>query len=192
MICSTLGHGVSRELFEKYFNIFSPENIHSSILRQTQKSDDYYVKSGTFGFTRMIDVSPMETSFLATCSLLEKLLFSIIRWDRLFLDEMLDLLMESEDGDIYYNDIGRDKVRAVTRMLLLPSKSETNLLKRRLETGLGDAPFEALVMPHQDRLLSNIDLLHSVYSFIPRARAPPVSDALFASSLTLLSHMTKF
>ncbi|XP_031102452.1 chromatin-remodeling ATPase INO80 [Ipomoea triloba] len=183
-ICSTLGHGISRELFEKYFNIFSPENIHSSILGQTQKSDDYYVKSGTFGFTRMIDVSPMETSFLATCSLLEKLLFSIIRCDRLYLDEMLDLLMESEDGDLNYNHIGRDKVRAVTRMLLLPSKSDTNLFKWRSETGRGDAPFEALVMPHQDRLLSNIDLLHSIYSFIPRARSPPIhancSDRNFA------------
>ncbi|CAH9068725.1 unnamed protein product [Cuscuta epithymum] len=181
--CSMMGHGMSRELFGKYFNIFSPENIHNSVLRPTQMPDDYHIKSGTFGFTRMIDLSPMETSFLATCSFMERLLFLIIRWDRLFLDEMLDV-MEREDGEIFSSHIGRDKERAVTRMLLLPSKSEATILKKRLEAGPGDASFEALVMPYQDRLLSNIDLLHSVYSFIPRARAPPInancSDRNFA------------
>lgn len=178
-----LGHGMTRELFEKYFNIFSPENIHYSVLRPTQKGEDCHVKSGTFGFTRMVDLSPMETSFLATSSFLERLLFSIVKWDRLFLDEMLDL-MESNDVEPSISHIGQDKVRVVTRMLLLPSKPEATLLKRRLEVGSGDAPFEALVMPYQDRLLSSIDFLRSIYSFIPRARAPPInaicSDRNFA------------
>lgn len=70
------------------------------------------------------------------------------------------------------------KVRAVTRMLLMPSRSETNVLRRRFATGPGDSPFEALVTSYPDRLLSNIKLLHSTYTFIPRARAPPVSGIL--------------
>ncbi|KAK4373713.1 hypothetical protein RND71_009097 [Anisodus tanguticus] len=141
------------------------------------ESDVAYAHSGTFGFTRLIDMSPMEVSFLATGSFLEKLLFSIVRSNGHFLDEMLDL-MESEDDDLYCSHLGQDKVRAVTRMLLLPSKSETDLLRTRLATGPGDAPFEALVMEHQDRLLSNVNLLHSIYSFIPRTRAPPDSGKL--------------
>lgn len=87
--------------------------------------------------------------------------------------------MESDDDDFHYAYIGKEKVRAVTRMLLVPSKSEKNVLRRMLATGPTDAPFEALIMPYQDRLLSDIKLLHSVYSFIPRARAPPVSVNLY-------------
>lgn len=177
MLHSTKGHGVSRELFEKYFNIYSPENIHRSILQEMHDSDVGYILSGTFGFTRLVDMSPVEVAFSATGSLLEKLLFSIVRANQQFLDEFLDL-MESEDDDLYFSHLGRDKVRAVTRMLLLPSKSEANLLKTRLATGPADAPFEALAMEHQDRLLSNVNLLHSIYSFIPRTRAPPVSDII--------------
>ncbi|XP_060183897.1 chromatin-remodeling ATPase INO80 isoform X1 [Lycium barbarum] len=183
MLYSTMGKGLSKELFEKYFNIYSPENIHRSILHEVHESDVGYIRSGTFGFTRLIDMSPMEVSFSATGSFLEKLLFSIVKSNREFLDEFLDL-MESEDDDPYCSHLGRDKVRAVTRMLLLPSKSETDLLRTRLAAGSGDAPFEALVMEHQDRLLSNVNLLHSIYSFIPKTRAPPInahcSDRTFA------------
>ncbi|XP_070055578.1 chromatin-remodeling ATPase INO80 isoform X2 [Nicotiana tomentosiformis] len=184
MLHSTLAQGVRKELFDKYFNIYSPENIHRSILQEVHKSDVGYIRSGTFGFTRLIDMSPMEVSFSATGSFLEKLLFSIVRSKRQFSDEILDLLMESKDDDLYFRHLGRDKVRAVTRMLLLPSKTGTDLLRTRLATGPGDAPFEALVMEHQDRLLSNVNLLHSIYSFIPRTRAPPInahcSDRNFA------------
>ncbi|KAM3338361.1 chromatin-remodeling ATPase INO80 isoform X1 [Capsicum galapagoense] len=183
MLHSTMGLGVSKELFEKYFNIYSPENIHRSIFQEMHESDVGYIRSGTFGFTRLVDMSPVEVAFLATGSSLEKLLFSIVRANRQFLDEILDL-MESEDNGLCYSDLGRDKIRAVTRMLLLPSKSESDLLRTRLATGPGDAPFEALVMEHQDRLLSNVNLLHSIYSFIPRTRAPPInahcSDRNFA------------
>lgn len=184
MLHSTMAQGVRKELFDKYFNIYSPENIHRSILQEVHKSDVGYIRSGTFGFTRLIDMSPMEVSFSATGSFLEKLLFSIVRSKRQFSDEILDLLMESKDDDLYFRHLGRDKVRAVTRMLLLPSKTGTDLLRTRLATGPGDAPFEALVMEHQDRLLSNVNLLHSIYSFIPRTRAPPVSGiTLFALTL---------
>ncbi|KAA8518116.1 hypothetical protein F0562_015590 [Nyssa sinensis] len=184
MLCSAVSHGVSREMFEKRFNIFSPENIYGSILPQENNSDEPFAKSGTFGFSHMIDLSPAELAFLATGSFVDRLLFSIMRWDRQFLDGILDLLLEAEDDDLHCSHLERDKVRAVTRMLLLPSKSETNLLKRRLATGPGEAPFEALVMSHQDRLLSHIKLLHSAYTSIPRTRAPPInahcSDRNFA------------
>nr|XP_004236584.1 chromatin-remodeling ATPase INO80 [Solanum lycopersicum] len=183
MLHSTTGQGVNKELFEKYFNIYSPENIHRSILQEIHESDVGYIRSGTFGFTRLVDMSPMEVAFSATGSLLEKLLFSIVRANRQFLDEILDL-MESGDDDLCCSHLGRDKVRAVTRMLLLPSKSEANFLRTRLATGPGDAPFEALAMEHQDRLLANVNLLNSIYSFIPRTRAPPInahcSDRNFA------------
>lgn len=111
---------------------------------------------------------------------MERLLFSAMGLNRRFLDEILDL-MECKDDDIQWDHIGKEKVRAVTRMLLLPSKSENNLLSKRLATGPTDAPFEALIMPYQDRLLSDIKLLHSVYSFIPRTRAPPVGANLYYS-----------
>lgn len=140
-------------------------------------------KSGAFGFTRLIDLSPAEVSFLGNGFLIERLLFSVMRWDRQFLDGIVDLMMETEDDDTECKNIGNEKVKAVTRMLLLPSKSETNALRRRLPTGPGDAPFETLVLPHQDRLASNVRLLHSAFSFIPKTRAPPVScviEFLFA------------
>lgn len=169
------GVGCGKNLFLRYFNIFSPENIHRSELTEHYHSDCSFLRSGCFGFARLTDLSPTEISLLATGSYMERLLFSVMRSSRLFLDEILDLLLEFEDDDIEFNEIGREKVRAVRRMLLLPTKSESNVLRRRLATGLGDAPFEALVMPHQDRLLSGVKILRSTYSYIPRTRAPPIS-----------------
>ncbi|PSS15691.1 DNA helicase [Actinidia chinensis var. chinensis] len=183
-LCSAVQHGVSRELFEKHFNIFSPENVYRSMLRVGNSSDGCFARSGTFGFAHLIDLSPAEVAFLATGSFMERLLFSIMRWDQQFLDDILNLLMEVDYDDHDCNQLEREKVRAVTRMLLMPSRSQTNLLRRRLGTGPKDAPFEALVMSHQDRLLSNVRFLHSAYSFIPRTRAPPInahcSDRNFA------------
>ncbi|KAK6127289.1 hypothetical protein DH2020_038952 [Rehmannia glutinosa] len=185
---SESGERLSRGSLEKLFNIFSPENIYYSTRQQDYILDGHSGQSGTFGFSRFIDLSPGEVSFVATSSSMERLLFSVMRSDRQFLDGILDLLMESNDDDIYCAHIGKEKVRAVTRMLLLPSKSETNLLRRKLATGPVDAPFEALIMPYEDRLLSDINILHSVYSFIPRTRAPPInahcSDRNFAYKMT--------
>ncbi|KAL2465986.1 DNA helicase INO80 [Abeliophyllum distichum] len=175
---SATGQGISSASLQKYFNIFSAENVYHSIFQQDCIWDGTLVQSGTFGFSRMIDLSPVEVSFLATGSLMERLLFSVTKSERQYLDGMLDLLTENEDDDIHFAHIGKEKVRAVTRMLLSPSKSDPILLTRTLSTGFGGSPFEALVMPHDDRLLSNVNLLHSVYSFIPRARAPPDSGKL--------------
>ncbi|XP_076955078.1 chromatin-remodeling ATPase INO80-like [Bidens hawaiensis] len=159
-------HSTRKEFFEKHFNIFSPLRIYQSIFKQV-KYGPYY--NGAFGFTRLIDLSPAETSFIANASMMERLLFSISRCDSSILDEVVDFITEDED-----NNIGKEKVKAVTRMLLLPSKSEMNILKRRLATGPTDAPFEALVLSHEDRLASDVRLLHSAFSFIPPIRAPPI------------------
>lgn len=121
-----------------------------------------------------MNLSPAEVAFLGTGSFMERLMFSISRWDDQFLDGVLDSLMEVLDDDFNSSYLESETVRGVTRMLLMPSRSETNSLRRRFATGPGDDPFEALVVSHQDRLLFNTKLLHSTHTFIPRTRAPPV------------------
>ncbi|CAN8254382.1 unnamed protein product [Cochlearia groenlandica] len=186
--CSSTGRGLSRESFMKLFNIYSPENILRSIFPSDSRVDQAVSGSGAFGFSRLIDFSPSEVGYLALCSLMERLLFSILRWDRQFLDEILDSIMESMDDDLTGDNIKRVKSRAVTRMLLMPSKVETNVLKGRLSTGSICHSSESLVISHRDRLCSNTKLLHSAYTFIPKARAPPVSvhcsDRNFAYRVT--------
>ncbi|XP_062117836.1 chromatin-remodeling ATPase INO80 isoform X2 [Humulus lupulus] len=182
---------VRREFLEKYFNIYSPENVYQSIFTN-ENSSNSSLKSGTFGFTRLTDLCPAEVGFLGTSSFMERLLFSLTRWDRQFLDEMIDLFMETNHDDSEVNYLESGKVRAVTRMLLTPSKSVTNFLQKKFATGPGDTPFEALVVSHEDRLLSNIRLLHSTYTVIPKTRAPPVdahcSDRNFAYKMTDEQH----
>ncbi|XP_031280967.1 chromatin-remodeling ATPase INO80 isoform X2 [Pistacia vera] len=173
--CSSVGRGIFSELFQKRFNIFTAENVYRSVHSHESSSDALPVKSGTFGFTHLMDLSPAEVSFIANSSFLEKLLFSILRWDRQFLDGIIDLLMESMDNKLNNDLVDSGKVRAVTRLLLIPSRSDTNLLRRKFAMGAGYAPFEDLVVSQQERLLSNIKLLHATYSFIPRARAPPIN-----------------
>ncbi|KAF8102126.1 hypothetical protein N665_0201s0411 [Sinapis alba] len=164
--CSSIGKGLSRESFLKHFNIFSPEYILRSTLPSNSTVDQAVSGSGAFGFSRLMDLSPSEVGYLALCSVMERLLFSMLKWERQFLDEILDSFMEFMDDDLSGDNITRVKTRAVTRMLLMPSKVETSLLKGR---------FESLTITHQDRLVSNIKLLHSAYTFIPKARAPPVN-----------------
>ncbi|KAJ4896065.1 DNA helicase INO80 [Raphanus sativus] len=173
--CSSIGKGLSRESFLKHFNIFSPEYIHRSTLPSDGSVDQAVSGSGAFGFSRLMDLSPSEVGYLALCSVMERLLFSILKWERQFLDEIVDSFMEFTDDDLNGDNITRVKTRAVTRMLLMPSKVETSLLKGKVSTGPTCHSFESLVISHQDRLLSNIKLLHSAYTFIPKARAPPVS-----------------
>ncbi|XP_023543755.1 DNA helicase INO80 [Cucurbita pepo subsp. pepo] len=179
-----VAHGIDGGYLSKHFNIFSSENVYQSIFMQGDNLHHSYRRSGTFGFTHLMDLSPAEVTFLANGSFLERLLFSIMRWDRQFLDGILDFIMESIDDDPENGSLEQGKVRAVTRMLLMPSTSQTNLLRRKLATGPGDTPFEALVIPQQERLQANAGLLHSAYTFIPRTRAPPIgahcSDRNFA------------
>lgn len=184
-LCSAVGHGV---WFQKHFNIFNPENIYQSIYLQGNSSDGLCIRSGAFGFSCLMDLSPAEVAFLATGSFFERLFFSIIRWDRQFLDGIIDSLLEFVDDDFSYQYLESGKVRAVTRLLLMPSRSDTGLLKRKLATGPDHTPFEALVVSHEDRILSNARLLHSIYTSIPRARAPPInshcSDRNFAYKMS--------
>ncbi|XP_022925143.1 DNA helicase INO80-like isoform X2 [Cucurbita moschata] len=169
-----VAHGIGGYL-QKHFNIFSSENVYRSIFMQGDYLRQSYRQSGTFGFTHLMDLSPAEVMFLANGSFLERLLFSITRWDRQFLDEIVGFIMESIDDDDPENgSLEQGKVRAVTRLLLMPSISQTNLLRRKLATGPGDAPFEALIIPQRERLQSNVGLLHAAYTFIPRIRAPPI------------------
>ncbi|XP_024012789.1 DNA helicase INO80 [Eutrema salsugineum] len=173
--CSSIGRGISRESFLKNFNIYSPEYILRSIFPSESRINQAVSGSGAFGFSRLMDLSPSEFGYLALCSVMERLLFSMLKWERQFLDEILESSMESMDDDLSGDNIKRVRTRAVTRMLLMPSKVEMSLLKGRLGTGPIRDSFESLVISHQDRLLSNIKLLHSAYTFIPKARAPPVS-----------------
>lgn len=185
---SAVRHGVYSESFQKHFNIFSPQNVYQSIFLQENGSDELSVGSGTFGFTHLMDLSPAEVAFLGTGSFMERLMFSIMRWDRKFLDGLIDTLMETMDDDSECSFLESGKLRAVTRMLLMPSRSITTIFQKKLATGPGDTPFEALVVSHRDRLLSNIRLLRSTYTFIPRTRAPPVnahcSDRNFAYKMS--------
>ncbi|CAF2265863.1 unnamed protein product [Brassica napus] len=194
--CSSIRRGLSRESFLKHFNIYSPEYILRSIFSSDSSVDQAVSGSGAFGFSRLMDLSPSEVGYLALCSAMERLLFSILKWERQFLDVILDSVMEFVDDDLSGGNITRRKTRAVTRMLLMPSKLETSLLKGKRGTRPTCHSLESLVVSHQDRLLSNIKLLHSTYTFIPKARAPPVSvhcsDRNFAYRTTEEMHQPWF
>uniref|UniRef100_A0A1D1YT28 Chromatin-remodeling ATPase INO80 n=1 Tax=Anthurium amnicola TaxID=1678845 RepID=A0A1D1YT28_9ARAE len=179
----SVGQNVQRESIERLFNIFSVENVYESTVPQDRNLDGFG-ESGAFGFIRLMYLSPAEVSFLAMASIFEKMLFSVLRWDKSFVDEMLDMFLESEFDNDEYNNIAKEKVRAVSRMLLLPTKSKLSLLRRKLATGPSPAPFEALVNSHEDRFISSARLLHFTYAYIPKARAPLItaqcSDRNFA------------
>ncbi|KAK4773038.1 hypothetical protein SAY87_028057 [Trapa incisa] len=179
-IDSSVQLGLHQEPFLKHFSIFSPNNVYNSTF--TEEWEQLQC-SGAFGFTRLIELSPTEVAFLGIASFMERLLFSIVRWDRQCLEEIVDLLMETVDNDLA-NNIGREKVRAVSRMLLIPTRKENSLLARSYQTGHLESPSKSLVCSHQDRLLSNTRLLHSTHIYIPKTRAPPIrahcSDRNFA------------
>ncbi|KAL5546382.1 hypothetical protein UlMin_006069 [Ulmus minor] len=189
---SAIVRGVCRESFWKYFNIYSPENVYRSMFSNGNSSNSFSVESGTFGFSHLMDLASEEVTFLGTGSFLERLLFFLMRGDHQFFDAIADSLMEAMYDDPECDYIERGKVKAVTRMLLMPSRSAANLLQRKFQTGPRDSPFEALVVSHPDRLQSNTRLLHSSYTFIPKTRAPPVhahcSDRNFAYQMVEEQH----
>lgn len=176
---STVSRGLYKECYQKYFNIYSPENVYQSIFLNGNNSVGCFDGSGTFGFTHLMDLCPAEVAFLGTGSFMERIMFSLMRWDRQFLDGIIDSLMEAMYDNPECNYLKSGKVRPVTRMLLMPSRSVMNSLQRQFATGPGDDPYEALVVSHRDRILSNIRLLHSTYTFIPQTRAPPVCFFIF-------------
>ncbi|KAL6902098.1 hypothetical protein ACP4OV_004974 [Aristida adscensionis] len=169
------GCGFESGFFNRLFNIFLPGNIHRSAVPDANSPDGSVISSGAFGFTRLTNLSPVEASFLVTCSLFERLAFSAMRCYRSYIDEIVDAFLDSEDPDLQFNQSDYKKVRAVARLLLLPAKLEPSFLRTKINTGPSDSPYEALVLSHHDRLVSNIRLLRSAYAFIPPARAPPIN-----------------
>ncbi|KAF3326206.1 DNA helicase INO80-like isoform X1 [Carex littledalei] len=174
--CSFSNQGIQRESYKRLLNIFSPDKIYYSTLPLSDCSSHECLESGAFGFTRLVDLSPTEVSFLANSSLLERLSFSIIRWDRHIVDETIEAFIEAEGDHLECSyALEKGKVRAVARMLLMPTKSDAGFLRAKLSTGSLDEPFEALAVSHQERLSSNIRLLRAAYAFIPTVRAPPIN-----------------
>lgn len=181
--CSVSGQGIQHEAFDRLLNIFSPDKIYYSTLPQYNCLSHECLESGAFGFTRLVDLSPTEVSFLASSSLLKRLSFSMIRWDRYAVDETIEAFIEAEGDHLECSyAMEKGKVRAVARMLLMPTKSDAGFLRAKLATGSLDEPFEALAVSHQERLSSNIRLLRAAYAFIPTVRAPPVSMICSPSS----------
>ncbi|EPS73622.1 hypothetical protein M569_01128, partial [Genlisea aurea] len=186
--CPEPSRKLSTSSLENHFNIFSPHNIYYSSTQQRRALDADAGEIGTFGFSRFIGLSPAEVSFAANGSFMERLLFSLARSDQQFLEMLSEQMMECRDhGSRCCCGIGTEKAKSVARMLLLPNRTEMNLLRRRFATGPAGAPFESLITSDYDRILAHIKLLHSVYSFIPRTRAPPItvhcSDRAFAYKL---------
>uniref|UniRef100_A0A0A9CL83 Uncharacterized protein n=1 Tax=Arundo donax TaxID=35708 RepID=A0A0A9CL83_ARUDO len=60
--------GFRNGYFNRLFNIFLPSNIHYSVFSEANSSNESVLASGAFGFTRLTNLSPVEASFLATCS----------------------------------------------------------------------------------------------------------------------------
>lgn len=156
--------GFKERWISNNFNIFSPANVNMSIFSLTaDQLEPQAICGDGFGFTRLIDLSPSEVGYIARASVLERLLLSASKQD-----DFDELLEEQVD------QIDEARFRAVSRLLLLPMRSELAVLKKRLATGLADAPFEALVISHQKRFLANTGLLRSVNTFIPAVRAPQI------------------
>ncbi|KAK4775981.1 hypothetical protein SAY87_023942 [Trapa incisa] len=168
---SSVQFGLQQESFLKHFNIFSPNNVHHSTYMDGSEKPHC---SGAFGFSRLIELSPAEVAFLGTASLMERLLFSLVRYGRQFLEEIHNLLKESVENEVA-NSIDEEKLGAVSRMLLIPTRPENSFHAWTYWTGHLAIPSEPLVFSHQDRLLSNTRLLHSTQIYFPKTRAPPIS-----------------
>ncbi|XP_062215593.1 chromatin-remodeling ATPase INO80-like [Phragmites australis] len=169
------GFGFRNGYLNRLFNIFLPSNIHCSAFPEANSSNESVLSSGAFGFTRLTNMSPVEASFLATCSLFERLAFSAMQSNRNYVDEIVDAFVDSEGPDTQFSQNDVMRVRAVARLLLSSTKADPSLLRTKIGTGPSDSPYEALVLSHRDRLVSNIRLLRSAYAFIPPARAPPIN-----------------
>ncbi|PWZ05304.1 DNA helicase INO80 [Zea mays] len=180
--------GFQNGYLNRLFNIFLPSNIYRSAIPEVSSSKESLLSSGAFGFTRLSNLCPVEASFLATASLFERLVFSVMQWNRNYTAEILDEFLDSEDTGIQSSQNDSTKVRAVARLLLSSTKAKPSLLRTKIGTGPIDGPYEALVLSHRDRLASNIRLLRSAYAFIPPARAPPINvwcaDRNFAYKFT--------
>lgn len=173
------GCGFRSGYLNRLFNIFLPGNVHCSAIPFANSSNESVLSSGAFGFTRLSNLSPVETSFLATCSFFERLAFLAMQLNRSYTDEIMDAFLDSEGPDVHSYQNDATSIRAVARLLLSSTKAKPSVLRTKIGTGPSDCAYEALVLSHHDRLASNIRLLRSAYAFIPPARAPPVSPFFF-------------
>ncbi|GLJ11725.1 hypothetical protein SUGI_0175460 [Cryptomeria japonica] len=142
-------------------NVFSTENVHRSLFPVSENETESVVRSGTFGFSRMVDLSPTEVAFLAKSSQVEKWLFSLTI-------------------DQYPNEMEEGKVRAVTKMLMMPPRPADFSFLRSSPLGLS----KALIVSLAYRFLRKARKYRPFHSFVPAVSAPPVdvvcSDRRFA------------
>lgn len=178
--CSESAQGFRQKWLYNLLNVFSAQNIHTSVFPPEADSLGTVlpVKSGTFGFSRTIGLSPKEVAFFPRASYMEQMLFCCMAEDRQILNEIIEYFHESEEDLFEYDQMDEGKVRAVTRMFMLPTRAKLSLLKTKHPKMPGNAPYEKLVVSHYDRFLNNVALLKAIYFFIPPVHAPPVSFLL--------------
>ncbi|XP_024521051.1 DNA helicase INO80 isoform X1 [Selaginella moellendorffii] len=136
-------------------NVFSAENVHKSAVSFGQSS------SGSFGFTRLMNTSSSEVSFLSNATILERCQYGVLQSRTALPDD-------DDDSD--------PRVTAIKRLLLVRTPSESGLLRRKRAVGLTLEPFEALAVPLEERLTGNTQLLRSVKAFIPPVLAPQIEE----------------
>lgn len=169
--------GFREKWLRKRLSIYSSDHIQDSIFPQGGSVADNKgtFSDGGFGFIRLMDLSPDEVEFLAMASTQERWLYSVLHADALWVRDHLAQRDSDPDGQDRSNDDAEDpKTRAVKRLLMLPSRSESGLLQKRHPTGLPSEPFEALVTTSNERLLKNVGLLRSLRGYIPSVQAPQV------------------
>lgn len=196
--------GSAQGFYEKWvksgLSVFSPDNVYASSLglRNRSRADDSSPCSGGFGFIRMIDLSAAETSFVARASILKRCLFWLVRPDEPAFVEFCGDLFKSKTVSLRKTDIHGDgspdgphsnsylellddedsldaRSSCVRRMLVLPSRANSEFLRAKRLSGPQWQPFESLVVSHQDRLLGTVGLLRSIRKYMPAARAPQIS-----------------
>jgi DNA helicase INO80 len=191
--------GSTQGFFEKWirtnFNVFSPENVHVSSLGREEhvKSTAGLALSGAFGFIRLSNLSPPEVAFLARASSLEQCLFALlssrvsppselhgpITMGSQGVQNSPDEGLHSGRGSLFLEVSGEEdedlRKKAVQRLLMLPSRSESGFLRAKHPAGPLWQPFEALAVSPEERFLGSVGLLRSVRSFMPPVRAPQVT-----------------
>lgn len=199
--------GFSEKWLRAHLNIFSAENIFASSmgLDKDKNMVDGTACSGAFGFLRMTDLSAAEASFIALGSMLERLLFALLWSEESSSVECYGDLTRAivVDSHSHGNGISEDdpkstllnienveegedsRTRCVRRMLNVPIRTESKLLRTKHPAGPDWQPYEALVVSQQERLLGSISLLRSVRKYMPPVRAPQVCTLLFQFLLFL-------
>jgi DNA helicase INO80 len=124
--------------------VFSPQHVHRSVFPPEADSlgSVLPVKSGTFSFSRMIDMSPGEVDFFAKASDMERFFFSFMAQDWKILNEIIDVFMESKENRFQYDWMGEGEFRALTRNLMLQTCAKLILLKTKHATRPENAPYE--------------------------------------------------